>query len=356
MTASEKLPENSSSTLEGGKAESDPRLPAQIAFRLDLDKTYLATRFESLRGLLKIPFEEAADKQHLPGVPELVQSLRRVAQSQKLEPQVFFLSASPPQLGKVIREKLANDGVAVDGIVFKDQLRNLVRGHWRSLREQIGYKLVELLESRVTGDRPPTEVMFGDDWESDPVIYSLYADVLNGRLGATALNGYLGRLGVGRRQRGRILDAVNTLAVPESGGEVVEKIFIRLEKRTPPSAFHVFGSRLVPTFNYLQTAAVLFEHNRMDLGGVAAVAAAMRADTGVGDDSLRTSLDDLARRGCFGLGSRSRVLRHLEKQGLSRRTPHERQIRERIRATRERWRRIPHRPPDPVDYDKLLVD
>jgi len=116
----------------------------------------------------------------------------------------------------------------------------------------------------------------------------------------------------------------------------------------------VFGSRLVPTFNYLQTAAVLFENGRMDLPGVAAVARALRVDTGVGEDSLRTSLDDLARRGCFGLGSRSRVLRHLEKEGLSRRTPHEKQIRERLRATRERWRRIPHRPFDPVDYDKLL--
>ena len=86
MTASGKLPPSLSSDLEGATAESDSRSPAQIAFRLDLDKTYLATRFESLRGLLKIPFEEAAGKQHLPGVPELVQSLRRVAHGQKLAP------------------------------------------------------------------------------------------------------------------------------------------------------------------------------------------------------------------------------------------------------------------------------
>ena len=335
-------------------ATHDSRSPARVAFRLDLDKTYLATRFESLRGLLRIPFEEAADKKHLPGVPELVQALRRVAEAQALGPQVLFLSASPPQLENVIREKLANDGVAFDGIIFKDQLRNLVRGHWRSLREQVGYKLVELLESRAAGDRPPHEVLFGDDWESDPVIYSLYADILNGRLDASALGRSLDRLSVGRRQRERILAAVESLGIEPESPEVVERIYIRLEKRTPPSAFHVFGSRLVPTFNYLQTAAVLFENNRMDLAGVSAVASALREATGVGEDSLRTSLDDLARRGCLGLGSRSRLLRHLEKEGLSRRTPHEKQIRERLRATRERWRRIPERRFDPVDYDKLL--
>lgn len=342
------------SSQEAPSAPVGSNISSRIVFRLDLDKTYLATRFESLRGLLRIPFEDAADKKHLPGVPELVQALRRVAEEQALHPQVFFLSASPPQLGNVIREKLANDGVTVDGIVFKDQLRNLVRGHWRSLREQVGYKLVELLESRVAGDRPPTEILFGDDWESDPVIYSLYADVLNGRLNASTLRGYLDRLSVGRRQGARILGAVETLAVASGGAEVVERIFIRLEKRTPPSAFHVFGSRLVPTFNYLQTAAVLFEHERMDLGGVAVVAEAIRLSTGVGSDSLRTSLDDLARRGCFGLGSRSRVLRHLEREGLSKRTPHEKQVGERLRATRERWRRIPQRRPEPVDYAKLL--
>lgn len=342
------LPENTSDPVGA------TRSPARIAFRLDLDKTYLATRFESFRGLLRIPFEEASDKKHLPGVPELVQALRRVAEAQGLGPQVFFLSASPPQLGNVIREKLANDGVAFDGIVFKDQLRNLVHGHWRSLREQVGYKLVELLESRVAGDRPPHEILFGDDWESDPVIYSLYADILNGRLDVTELRRHLDRLSVGRRPRQRIFAAVESLAVASGSEDIVERIFIRLEKRTPPSAFHIFGSRLVPTFNYLQTAAVLFEHDRMDLTGVAAVASAMRLATGVGNDSLRTSLDDLARRGCFGLGSRSRVLRHLEKEGLSKRTPHEKQIGERLRATRERWRRIPHRRPDPVDYDQLL--
>jgi len=55
-----------------------------------------------------------------------------------------------------------------------------VRGRFRNLREQVGYKLTELLAGR--RDTPVTadEILFGDDWESDPLIYSLYADVVAG--------------------------------------------------------------------------------------------------------------------------------------------------------------------------------
>ena len=83
---------------------------------------------------------------------------------------LYFVSASPPQIGKAIRDKLALDGVPYDGIVFKDQLPHLVRGRFRLLREQIGFKLAELLKARCTAPPDAEEFLFGDDWESDPLI------------------------------------------------------------------------------------------------------------------------------------------------------------------------------------------
>ncbi|MFP6662708.1 MAG: phosphatase domain-containing protein [Deltaproteobacteria bacterium] len=323
-----------------------------IAFRLDLDKTYLATQFESFRQLVKIPFETAADKVHMPGVPELVRALRRCATETGFEPRVFFLSASPPQLGRVIREKLASDGIEVDGIVFKDQLRDIVRGRWRNLREQVGYKLAELLESRLRGAVARHEILFGDDWESDPVVYSLYADILTGAMEKEELAGILATLGVARRSRRRILKAAEQLAgeVPE----VVEHIFIRLERRTPPARFQGFGPRLVATFNYLQTAAVLHETKRMDLPGVVAVAAALKEDPRVQGESLRDTLDDLVLRGQLRLATRNRVLKRLEKEGLAARAAHEKGVVAWCKALRERWRRRPPSEPFPIDYAAML--
>jgi hypothetical protein len=56
----------------------------------------------------------------------------------------------------VLTEKLKLDGVEFDELVLKDNLRNLVRGRFKALRGQVGYKLPVLLESRAQrpGRRP----------------------------------------------------------------------------------------------------------------------------------------------------------------------------------------------------------
>ncbi len=48
----------------------------------------------------------------------------------------------------VLEEKLKLDGVEWDELVLKDNVRNLLRGRFRALRGQVGYKLPVLLESR----------------------------------------------------------------------------------------------------------------------------------------------------------------------------------------------------------------
>lgn len=336
-----------------GAGEGEP----SIIFRWDLDKTYLRTEFESLRKLVLIPFEAATEKVHLPGVPQLMGGLRRAALARGDRPFVFFLSASPPQIGAEIRKKLALDGIEYDGIVFKDQWRNLVRGRFRSIREQVGYKLGELLRGRRDGPRT-REVLFGDDWESDPVIYSLYADVLAGRLGGDRLAGLLDRLGVERDAVHRI-DRLAREIAGDGPGEGVLRIYINLERRSPPSRFKAFGPRLVPAFNYFQTALSLYEVGVLDAVGLGEIAGALH-ERGWSGERLRNSLDDLVRRGHLSAETADRAILVLHRDGqdlqsASERTLGARAVSAMLRLRRRMARSQPEaKEPGPIDWETLV--
>jgi hypothetical protein len=321
-------------------------------FRWDLDKTYLRTEFDRLRDLVRVPFEKAADKVGVPGVAELMRSVRGHAQATRRELRVYFLSASPPQIARAIREKFALDGVEIDGIVFKDQLQILMRGRFRGLREQIGYKLTELLRGRLAAGGE-VEYLFGDDWETDAIVYSLYADVVGGRLPVPALERVLEEVPVGRDWREQILRLARRLRPAEA----VRRIFINLERRTPPGSFRVFGPRVVPTFNYFQTAACLFEEGCVDLGGVERVGEALVADDGYTREMLENSLADLARRGYIALGAAEPLREGLARRGLLpvRRLPLRARIGGRVRRWARRRRRVDDRIAVPVEIDYLAL-
>ncbi len=283
-----------------------------VVFRWDLDKTYLKSEFESLRELVRIPFEKPQDKVAVPGVVPLIRNLRHVATQAGREVRVYFMSASPPQIAKAIKEKLALDGIEYDGIVFKNQLHNLVRGKFRNLREHVGFKLTELLKSR--GAMPPhaREVLFGDDWESDPIIYSLYADLAAGRLATDDLTDILGIIGVDPM----LITRAKELATTVEPTDAVAKIYINIERRTPPTNFRSFGARLVPTFNYFQTAACVFEDGYLNLAGVAQVAEDLIGVSGYTPNRLANSLDDIVRRGHLQPPSAVAVREYLRARGL----------------------------------------
>src|SRR5262249_35190663 len=105
-------------------------------FRWDLDKTYLRTDFDSLRGLLR-----AADKRAVPGAPALLRALRAAGGPAH---RISIISGSPEQMRKVLEAKLALDGVACDEFVLKPNLKNLLRGRFRAIRAQVPYKLPAL--------------------------------------------------------------------------------------------------------------------------------------------------------------------------------------------------------------------
>lgn len=324
--------------------------PGALVYRWDLDKTYLKSEFDTLRELVRIPFEKATEKVAAPGVTALIRALRAAAEARGCPVRVFFVSASPPQIGGEIERKLQLDGIVYDGIVFKDQLQHLMRGKFRALREHVGFKLTELLAARQAAPVDSREFLFGDDWESDPIIYSLYADVIAGRIGAPALAEFLRALRVEATEVERAV-ALAGRVVP---ADAVAGIFINLERRTPPVRLRAFGPRLVPTFNYFQTALCLWEAAVLDDAGLAQVAAALLRSEACSRRRLENSLADLVRRGHLGSGAGTLAAERLRGRGLF--APTRRAWRTRWRAWWEAARGVRRRvsEAEPVDYPALV--
>lgn len=252
-----------------------PVLIKHTVQRWDLDKTYLVTDTESLRSLLRIPFERARHKKALPGVAALIKELKRSVAERGATTTVNFVTASPPQIGRAIREKLLLDGIEIDEIRFKNQMQHLMRGNFDALREHVGFKLSELLQSARAGRRDGIELLFGDDWESDPLIYSLYADVVEGRLDWSRLQGLLEKAGV---QEGGYLQSIRESTGPVGPRRTVHAICILRARPRTSGEFEPFGSRLVWFDSYLECALILHGLGYLDARGVVEVASASDAD------------------------------------------------------------------------------
>lgn len=329
---------------------AQPPLP-RVVYRWDLDKTYLKSEFDSLRDMVKIPFQKAEDKVAAPGVTALIRALRDTAVRQGREIGVYFISASPPQIGRAIRQKLELDGIIYDGIIFKDQLQRLMRGKFRHLREHVGYKLTELLKARRTEPPGAREYMFGDDWESDPLVYSLYADVVAGRVARDDLAAILEAL----RVDPQLVEYALDLAGQMEPWDVVSRIFINLERRTPPASFQPYGARLVPTFNYLQTAVCLYEERMLDEEAFVHVVRSLVEESGYSAERVSNSLADIERRGHVRRETGLALRQALRVAGLLPEVPRNR--RERLRAL---WRRVldrlPRRRAEPEPSPLVAID
>ncbi|MFN2426409.1 MAG: phosphatase domain-containing protein [Candidatus Binatia bacterium] len=239
--------------------------------RWDLDKTYLVTDTESLRSLLRIPFERAQDKRAFPGVAALVKQLRRSSAERGATTSVNFVTASPPQIGRAIRQKLHLDGIEIDEIRFKNQIHHLVRGQLDALREHIGFKLSELLQSARAGRRDGEELLFGDDWESDPLIYSMYADVIEGRLSWTRLEGLLDKAGVSGTA---YLHTIRECVERDGPRRRVRAICVLRARPRTSADFEPFGPRMFWFDSYLECALILHALGDLDARGVVEVTAA----------------------------------------------------------------------------------
>ncbi len=229
-------------------------------FVWDIDKTYLDTRFSSLRGLLAIPFELAIDKRALGGTVPLLRALRvgPTPSSPRFSP-LYFVSGSPPSLRAVIEQKMMLDGVQPDGITFKDQFKLLRSGRPRAIKEQVGYKLAALLLLRADLPANVRLHLFGDDVESDMEAFLLFGRVCAGLRGDE-----LSRTLRGHGTREPEIESVLAL----SSSVAVEK--------DPVAAVYIHGAkgrllqrsdldpRVTATRAFLQTALVLRQRGLVD--------------------------------------------------------------------------------------------
>ncbi len=256
-------------------------------YRWDLDKTYLRTDFDTLKALVRTAFEGAERKQAVPGAAALLRELRAGGA------RICFVSGSPRQMRRVLTKKLRLDGVEFDEFILKPNLRNMLTGRFRAMREQVGYKLPALLSGRAGVPESFHESCFGDDAEADGFIYSLYADLIAGRVDRPLLQKILAGAGVYPDAVARTLALAD--AIPRA--EAVNRIFIHLDRLSPTARFDRYGPRLVPIFNYFQAALVLYEDGDLTAHSVVRVVFEMIERFDYKLDALRNSLQDLLRRG-----------------------------------------------------------
>jgi hypothetical protein len=276
----------------------------------DIDKTYLATNFSTLRGLLAIPFEFAVDKRAITGMAPLLREVRRGPGGQSRLTPLYFVSASPPQLRTILQKKMLLDGVEFDGIAFKDQLTILRRGEVRRLREHLSFKLTALLLYHAELPPGAREILIGDDTETDALCYTIFADAVAGRLRGDRLRGTLVRHGVGVEDAAAITAHADALAARDS----VTRIYIHLEKRTPPEVFAGYG-RLAPSRDALQLALDLWNTGEIAVAGVVRVGVALR-DAGRPLPDLAYSLLDARARGLVGGAAAAEAAAALAARGL----------------------------------------
>lgn len=277
----------------------DPARPSRTIYRWDLDKTYLRTEFDTVRQLVRTALEGPRDKRTVPGASALLREIRATGPA-----GVSILSGSPEQMRRVLEAKLRLDGIQWDSFTLKPSLRKLLRGKIRFLKDQVSYKLLALLEARLAADPEHDEVLFGDDAEADAFIYSLYADLCAGRVGTETLMAVLERARVYRDEIPRIVRLASRLPRRDA----VRRIFIHLDRMSPPEVFAEFGMRVCPFHNYFQPATVLLQDGLLEPPGVLRVAADLVIRHDFGDAALTASVQDLARRRYVGRAVAQRLV------------------------------------------------
>jgi hypothetical protein len=264
----------------------------------DIDKTYLATQIDSIGGLLKTAFETAESKANVPGFSIVLRALRRGSGVQPEQNPLLFVSASPPQMRDTLLSKMELDEIEHEGIIFKNQLEHVRAREFKKLREQIGYKLSALLALWTELPKKSKLVLFGDDSESDPVIYSLFADILSHAVRGKDLAEMLSYLGVFREEAGRISELADTLG---EACHPVQLVFINLAVGSQHNYYARFGPRFFASDNSLQVALTLFEHGLIRERAVRSVGREMVLFYDFEGARILESLKAGALRGLYGM-------------------------------------------------------
>ena len=273
--------------------------PRNRIYRWDLDKTYLRTEFDTVRDLVRTALEKPKLKRTVPGAAALLREIRATGPA-----GVYILSGSPEQMRSRLEQKLTLDGIQWDEFILKPSLRRLLRGQVRFLRDQVSYKLGSLLRSRAKVDPDTTEILFGDDAEADAFVYSFYAAIISGQVKEEEILAVLEKSRAYEDDIELIVESARQIET----GEIVERIFIHLDRVRPATSFESFGSRVCPFYNYLQPALVLVQDGVLGADAALRVGGAILQEREMSPEAMGASFDDLVRRGFVGRVAAERLL------------------------------------------------
>ncbi len=284
-------------------------------FTCDIDRTYLMTRFSSMKGMARIPFEFAVDKTAVAGMTQILKEIRRGPERRSRQTPLYFVSASPSQLRPVIERKMLLDGLEFDGTTFKDWFGVVRTWRFDRFKEQIGFKLTALLARR--SELPPgevREVLIGDDLERDATAFSLYADLLAGRLAVADLATTLVGFGVAEDDAAAIVELKRLVGDRAEG---VKRIYIRLERQQAED-FLPYAPHLVACSGSLQMALALWVDGSISLEGATRVANELvnRRDGEKWRQAIRQELLDSCRRGLISADQGAEALEVLARAGI----------------------------------------
>lgn len=265
---------------------------APFVYVWDLDKTYLDTNITSLRALFRTIREKAFQKKNVPGSATLVRALIQNKKNETPSFPLYFITASPPQMELKIKAKMEIDGILPFGAFFKDNLRNLKPNRFRRLTQQVGFKLQALLQLRQKLKADVQQILWGDDSETDALIYSLYSDICAERIEEEELAKTLESLNVSSYQIKSLFDLKKN--IPKQ--DPVSKIYINLASDTDPDYYMKFGRRMLPTFNTFQVAMDLFQDGRITSKTLMGIAHVLISGYSFSREEILWSLEDFIQR------------------------------------------------------------
>ncbi len=286
---------------------------APLVFVWDMDKTYLDTNIASLRGLLKTIREKAFQKKNIPGTATLVRALKESTAQNSERLPLYFITASPPQMETKIIAKLSLDGISPYGAFYKDNLRNLNPNRFRRLTQQIGFKLQSLLQLRMKLRDDVKQILWGDDSESDALVYSLYSDICADRIPSEELSRVLESLNVLPPQIKTILNLKDELP---SKHDPVERIYINLATDTDPDYYVKFGRRMLPTYNTFQIALDLFQDEKIKEPALLSIAQVLISSYAFSKEEIFATVEDLIQRYSLKKDKVEKIVNLLKEHGI----------------------------------------
>ena len=293
---------SSSPKKKSGKAPFS--YPFQQAFIWDLDKTYIDTSFLNPILFLKDMLRDPSQRPNVPGTKALLSSMQEKWKVQKTPFPLFFITASPPQVEFGFLRKLKRDGIQPVGCFFRNHLRNLSLKKLTYPYKQIGFKLHSLLKLRTFLAHEVDQVCWGDDSESDAIVYNFYSDICHRRLSVDQIRHFLHLYSVTNEQVDKILSLQEKIPCQDP----VKKIYINLAEDTDPEYYLKFGRRTLPVYNTFQIALDLFQDLRISMENVIYVAKDLIENYGFSQDELELNLDDLIRRRVLGKETVDKIL------------------------------------------------